>query len=75
MIPTASPVKREALLVSNLVRWTAQRWQENMTVLQRRRYLQSDLGKPSQLPSGWETRLADAYANNHRPTSAGYTST
>ena len=64
-LPKTSPVGQEALLLSNLVHWAVQRWQENMTALRRRRYLQRDLGQPSQLPSGWETRLADAYASNH----------
>lgn len=63
-LPETSPVAHNALLTSNLVRWTLQRWQETMNALKRRRYLQRDFGPPSQLPVAWETRLADAYERN-----------
>ena len=63
-LPNTSPVAHNALLTSNLVRWAVQRWEETMTALKRRRYLQRDFGVPSQLPLSWETRLADAYAHN-----------
>jgi hypothetical protein len=65
-LPETSPVGRDALLLSNLVGWAVQRWQESMTMLRRRRFLLREFGRPTQLSPRWETRLADAYADNRR---------
>jgi DNA polymerase III subunit epsilon len=60
--PPGAPVIGEVLLTADLLRWSVARWQETMTVLGRREYLQRTFGRPRQLPPGWEARLADAHA-------------
>lgn len=55
------PVAQEALLLSSLIRWCIQRWQETLTILKRRDYLQTSVKKFGVLPPRWERHVADAY--------------
>jgi hypothetical protein len=64
VLPETSPVARAALRTTMLARWSVLRWQETMTALGRRIYLKQTFGPPCQLPPHWESRLADAYADN-----------
>lgn len=64
--PPAAPVIADVLLIADLLRWSVSRWKDTMTVLGRREYLQRTFGPPHQLPPGWETRLAGAWATGGR---------
>jgi Family of unknown function (DUF6218) len=64
VLPAASSAARQALMTCALLRWTVQRWEETMTALSRRKYLQDVFGPPRVLPPGWESRLADAWTHH-----------
>lgn len=59
--PTAAAT--EALMLARLVGWLVERWHETAVALARRDYLRATFGKPTVLAPRWESRLADAYAN------------
>jgi hypothetical protein len=56
----AAAVVREVLVVSRLVRWTAELWSQTEQAKRRREVLGEEFGEPEPLPGPWRLLLAEA---------------